>query len=486
MHILIAVSLTAAAATAQLDPLRYSVATPRPINPAEGTTNPSAQATQRQNPYLGSTPEKSTGGNVDLSLQAAVDRGLRYNLGLIESNEASADARAARLRALSALLPQISAHGKQNYEDLSLKEIGIKFPPIPGFPGLPSTTGGFGFQDARVAVSQSIYDGHLRGQYQAQKAGEQASALSIRDSRDVVVFAVASAYLQAIATAAKLESAKAVVASALELDKQTADRVKAEVSPEIDSLRAQVERQSAEQRVANLANQYEKDKLTLGRIIGFPVDQPFTLTETLTYRPLMGMTSESATSEALLSRSDVRSAEAAVRAAELGLRAERAQKLPVVSVTADYGGGGANIGNFNSVYTISGNISVPLYTGGRIQADVERASAELRRKQAEYEDLRGRIAYDVRVAWLDLQASESSVNVARQNSQLAARALDQSRDRYQNGVTNYIEVVQAEEVVAFAGDNYAESLYSFNLAKVSLARALGSADTRLSELSGGK
>ena len=113
-------------------PLGYSVTTPRPISPAEGTTTPSAQATQRQNPYLGSVPSKNTGTRIELSLRSAMERGLRYNLGLIEANQASADVRAERLRALSALLPQLEARARQGYESLSYKEIGLKLPPIPG------------------------------------------------------------------------------------------------------------------------------------------------------------------------------------------------------------------------------------------------------------------------------------------------------------------------------------------------------------------
>src|SRR5260370_26148784 len=169
-------------------PLGYSVATPRPISPAEDTTNPSAKATQRQNPYLGSVPSKNTGARIELSLKGAIDRGLRYNLGLIEANQASADTRAERLRALSALLPQLSAHGRQAYENLSYKEIGLKLPPIPGLPALPSTSGGFGYQDARVSLTQSLYNAELRNQYRARRSDEPASLLSIQDSRDVVVF----------------------------------------------------------------------------------------------------------------------------------------------------------------------------------------------------------------------------------------------------------------------------------------------------------
>jgi outer membrane protein TolC len=466
--------------------LGYSVATPRPISPAEGTTNPSAQATQGQNPYLGSVPSKNTGTTIELSLKGAIERGLRYNLGLIESKQASAGVRAERLRALSALLPQLSVHGRQGYEDLSYKEIGLKLPPIPGLPALPSTSGGFGYQDARVSLSQSLYSAGLRNQYRARKSDEQASILSIQDSRDVVVLVVGTAYMQVIASAARTETAKAQLASAGELDQQTANRVKSEVSPEIDSLRAQVEGQSAEQRLTNATHQLEKDKLTLARIIGLAVDQDFALSDPLAYHPLSGITSQTATEEAMRSRADLRSAEASVQAAAFRLRAQRAQRLPVVSVSADYGGGGTNIANFNQVYTVGATISVPIYTGGRIHADIQQARADIARREAEYEDLKGRVAYDVRIAWLDLSASDSSVKVAERNKSLAERALTQARDRYTNGVTNYLEVVQAQEAVTVASENYIQSLFSFNVAMISFARAVGRAETRLPELLGGK
>ena len=482
----ILITATTAASGQGRNPLGYSVATPRPISPAEGTTTPSAQATQRQNPYLGSVPSKNTGARIELSLQAAIQRGLHYNLGLIEANQGSADVRSDRLRALSALLPQLSADARQGYENLSYKEIGLKLPPIPGLPALPSTSGAFGYQDARVSLTQSLYSAQLRDQYRARKNDEKASTLSVQDSRDIVVFAAGTAYLQVIASTARVETARAQLASSDELDRQTANRVNNEVSPEIDSIRAQVERQSAEQRLTNATNQLEKDKLTLGRIIGLAIDQEFVLSDTLAYHALSGITKEAATAEALRSRADLRSAEASVQAATFSLRAQKAQRLPVISVTADYGGGGANIGNFNQVYTIAGNISVPIYTGGRIHADIDQAQADLSRQEAEYEDLKGRVAYDVRVSWLDLQASDSSVRVAERNKTLAEQALTQSKDRYANGVTNYLEVVQEQETVAAASENYIESLFSYNAALISFSRAIGGAETKLQELLGGK
>ena len=214
-----------------------SIATPRPINPAAGTTNPSARATQTLNPYLGSTPEGNiVPGEIKLSLEDAVARGLRFNLGLIDSTEADAAVRAEREHALSALLPQISARAQQTYQDLSFRELGIKLPPQLG--QLPPVSGGFGYSDARIVAQSAIVNFELLDKYKSQKALEAASAFSSKDARDVVVFAVGSAYFQVTASDARLQTAKAGLASARELNTQVADQYKSEVSPEIDALRA--------------------------------------------------------------------------------------------------------------------------------------------------------------------------------------------------------------------------------------------------------
>ena len=480
-------TVSAAGQAAQIDPLGYTISTPHPIDPAAGTTSPSALATQRQNPYLGSVPSgKATDEVIALSLPQAIALGLRYNLGLIESNQSSADGRAQRLRALSALLPELSLEGRQGLADQSLKEFGLRLRSIAGFPGLPATSGSFSFQDTRISVTQSIYNSVLRNRYQAERKAEQASALSAADARDVVVYAVGASYLQVVATVARVETARAQLASARELDQQTEDRVSAQLSPEIDSLRAQVQKHTAEQQVTNASNDLEKAKLTLARITGLPIDQKFTATDAAEYREVTGLTEKSAIGHAREFRADLRSAAASVREAEYRLRSEEGQRLPAVSLRADYGGAGVNVGAFSQVYTVGGQISLPLYTGGRIRADIDQARSNLTRRQAEYEDLEGRIVYDVRVAWLDLQASHSSVKVAESNRVLADRALTQSQDRYLNGVANYLEVLRAEETVTAAAENYIRSLYSFNVAKMALARAMGSAESEIQDFFGGK
>jgi outer membrane protein TolC len=435
----------------------------------------SAAAAQPRNPFLGSTPSTSLPTTpIRLSLEDAIDRGLRYNLGLVESDHVSADARSVRLGALATLMPTVTARAAQVFERLSLKEVGLTLP------GLPAVTDPFQFQDARISVSQAIYSGELRSRYRAGIAAERAAVLDARDARDVVVLTVGAAYLQIQANVARLETALAQRASAEELDRLSADRLRAELAPEIDALRSQVERQIAEQRVVTASADLEKSKAALARAIGLEADQPISVDAPAPLRA-PSMTEASATEAALQSRADLASARASVDAAEFELRAARAEQQPTIGVSADYGGGGDHTA-FNQVYSVAASVSVPIYTGGRIRAHVLRAESELTRRRAEYDDLRGRVAYDVHIAWLDLTAATTSLVVAESNKTLADRALVQAQDRYANGVTNYLEVVQAQETVAHASENRVATLYAVNVAKLTLARAIGGADAHVKEL----
>jgi outer membrane protein TolC len=432
-------------------------------------------AAQTRNPFLGSIPSPSEpSAPLSLSIEQAIERGLRYNLGAIEGDQVSIDARAVRLGALAALLPTVSTRATQVFERLSLKEVGITLP------GLPAVTDPFQFQDLRVAVSQSIYSAELWNRYHAETAAEQAASLNARDARDTVVFTVGAAYLQIQANVARLDTALAQLTSAQELDRLSADRLRAELAPEIDALRAHVEKQTAEQRVINARNDLDKSKSALARAIGLRVDQQLTVDAPAPFRS-PSLSEAAATDAALRSRADLSSAQATVAAAEFAARAAGAERYPTVGLSADYGGGGDHTA-FNQLYTVTAAVSVPLYTGGRIRADALKAENDLARRRAEYEDLKGRVVYDVHVAWLDLGAATTSLSVAESNKALADRALVQAQDRYANGVTNYLEVVDAHEAVVQANENFVANTYAVNVAKLALARAIGGAEQSVKEL----
>jgi outer membrane protein TolC len=218
----------------------------------------------------------------------------------------------------------------------------------------------------------------------------------------------------------------------------------------------------------------------LDRITGIPIEQAWTPVSGYDYEPLPNLDDQA--KGALSTRFDVASAQQDVTAAELGVKAANAQRLPEVSFEGSYGTAGTNLANSNQVFEVAGSVSMPIFTGGRIRSDVHEAQALLIQRRAAYRDIQGRVSYDVRVAQLDAESSEKAVKVAAENKSLAARALAQSQDRFTNGVTNYLEVLQAQEAVVSADENYIASLFSFNVAKLALARALGGAENRLQSL----
>lgn len=458
-----------------------SIATPRTINPAANSTTPSSLAGQQQNPFLGSVPGgTATSETLQLSLADAIDRGLRSNLGVIENQATLRQMQAQKLRALSAMIPNVSALLSHNVEQLSIVAIGIKAP------GLPVSTGQFRYQEGYVAFSDTGLNMRTLYLYRASQQDVAAQRFSLEDAGNVVVLAVGTAYLQVQASGARVETAKAELDVARELEAQALNRVQSGLSAEIEGLRATVERQTSEQRLTVAQANLEKDKLTLARVIGLPDGQPFAITTSAVYQHWNGGGLAEALQQAGENRADVKSARAAAEASRLGKRAAQMERIPGVALNGYYGPLGTTLGNSTTTYSLTATVSVPLFTGGRIRSDIDDASADLDRRQSEYRDLQGRVNYEVRNAFMDLNAAENAVHVAEKNTRLSERTLEQARDRFANGVTNNLEVVQAQQEVAAANENYISSLFAHNLAKLTLLRAMGLAQKDLDAYLGGK
>jgi outer membrane protein TolC len=259
------------------------------------------------------------------------------------------------------------------------------------------------------------------------------------------------------------------------------DREQVGTAAGIDVLRAQVQLKAEQQLLLAQQNQLNKDKLALGRIIGLAAAQEFQLADTAPFSPLSAMTQEEALRTALAERPDYQSAKRLVQAAEESLAAARAEWYPTVNVNGYYGDTGLTLANSHGVFAVTGALNLNLFTGGRIHADIERARAALKQRSDELSDTAAQIDVDVRNAFLDLQSAADQVAVAQDNQGLANQTLDQARDRFSTGVTDNVEVVQAQESVALANDNLISALFAHNLAKVSLARAVGMTEQRVKQ-----
>ena len=458
-----------------------------------GTVASSAQQRSAAVPFGESVPSELVPGVLPLSLQEAIDRGLKQNLGPLFSKADIPIAQGQHLEQLSALLPNVIAAPYLASSQINVGEIGFTnllnlLSQLPGAgshaPGV--SVGPFNYFDARVSVEQSLFNWKAINGNRASNQNVKAAQYTYQDVRDIVVLAVGNAYLMLTADAARIDTATAQVMTAQAIYDQATDQVTAGTSPEIDALRAKVQLQTREQQLIQARNNYAIQKLVLSRAIGLAPGQEFDLTDKSPSQPFTGITLDEALTRAYVSRADYQAAMANVRAAEFARKAAGAGYLPSLAFNADYGVAGANPASASQVFDARGTLIIPIFQGRTVRGDILQADARLAQSREQMDSIRAQIDADVRTALLNLQSSADLVTVARSNMDLAKESLTQSRDRYRAGVTDTVEVVQAQEAVAGANEQYIASLYAFNLAKLSLARALGAAETGVREYFQGK
>jgi outer membrane protein TolC len=413
-----------------------------------------------------------------LSLDEAVQRGLKTNLGILERETANRLARVERIRALSALLPTVNGSVSENVQENNLAVFGFRFA------GIPSIIGPFAYSDIRASAGVNLFDLAARRNLKAVEQNQKAVELNAQDARDLVVGAVANAYLTIIAGGARVEATEAEVATAQALYERARDQHAAGVSPAIDELRSQVELKARQQQLLAAQNQLAKEKLALARVIGLPPAQAFDLADAAPYAPLEGLTPEQMFDRAKQSRADYQSLKAQLQSAEISREAALAQRYPKLALEGNYGANGVNQAQLHGTFAFTGAIRVNIFDGGRIHADVAQADAIIRQRKDEIADLEQQMDTDIRSALLDLKSAADRVAVAQDSLNLANQTLAQARDRFTAGVTDNIEVVQAQDSVANAQDALIASMYAHNLAKVALARAVGMTETSLKQFMG--
>ncbi len=449
------------------------------------SSNTSPAAPQAQGTFTGSVPSKLVPGVLPISLEDAISRGLKQNLGLLLSSQDVGSARGERWKQLSSLLPNLTTTSYVNTSQINLAEFGFSFK-IPNA-NIPAIVGPFTYFDSRAYVTQSVFDWKAINNTHSATESVKAAQYTYKDARDLVVLAVGYNYLLGIADEARIETAEAQVNTGQALYNQASDQLKAGTSPAIDALRAQVELQTRQQQLIQAKNDLAIQKLTLARVIGLAPGQQFDLTDKSPYEPLEGITVEEALKRAYASRSDYQAALATVSSAEYARRAAHAGYYPSLAANGDYGLAGTYSNLFtHGVFDVRATLTIPIFQGNKVHGDILEADAQHQQSRDRFENLRGQIDADVRTALLNLESSAQQVTVAKSNVALADESLTQSRDRFAAGVTNTVEVVQAQEAVASAHENYISALYNYNYAKISLARAMGFAEEGVKQFFKGK
>lgn len=431
--------------------------------------------------YKGSqTEERANGSILALSLDQAIARGLKYNLGLILTSQSTQSAHGQKLTELQALLPTVDGKVTESVQQTDLQAQGLR---IPGF---PSIIGPYGYTDIRATLNWSLLNLSALQNYLASKHNFEGAKLSVYDARDLVVLTVGNAYLTCIADKSRIEEAQAQMdASNVSLG-QAVDKHKAGTAPLLDELRARVDYQTQQQSLISAQNVYGKDRIALARAIGLPLEQRFELTSTEPYAPLDQLDAVTAVKQALEARSDLKALRERVAAAEHSRKAATDERLPVIAFKGDYGDIGVNPSHSHGTGDATGTLDVPVFQEAKLRGDAKQAQAQLDEERAKLSDMVGQISADVRDSILDIQSAEKQVEVSRSNVSLAREELNEAQERYKAGVDNNLAVSQALAALAQADNQYVSSLYEHNMAKLSLARALGVAGNDYQMYVGGK
>jgi outer membrane protein TolC len=437
------------------------------------SSGPTAQS------YQGSVATGEVSGQpIDLSLDDAIQRGLKNNLGVILNGTQVAGARGQRLSELQGLLPEVDFKAQESVEQVDLAAEGLR---IPGF---PTIIGPFGFTDLRASLTWSLVDVTSLRNYLAARHNFVSAQLSAQDARDLVVLTVGNAYLLVIADQTRVSSVDAQVATAKISLNQAEANHQAGTAPLLDELRARVDYQTLEQQLIVAQNGLEKDKLALARVIGLPLAQKFDLMDTAPYAAFDQIDVDAAIRDAHANRKDLAAMLEKTKAVEERRKSATAERLPKVAFAGDYGDIGVNVRHSHGTGDAQGTLSAPLFKEYGLRGDAQVAQSQLDTQRAQLSDLNAQVDAEVRDALLDIASAQKQVEVSRSSVDLANEALSEAQQRYANGVSDNLAVSQAEQSVAQANDQYVASLYRHNVAKLSLARALGATQNYKNYLGG--
>ncbi len=424
---------------------------------------------------------------LQLSLADAVQRGLRANLGIITAATSSYQSGTQRSQALSQLLPQISLEAQATETQINLAAYGLSSLSGGGgalSAGLPEIIGPFHYVQGQANLNwQNVSVTNYRN-LQVAKQVDTAARLSLRDAREMVILAVGGTYMQIAAAAARVDAQALQVKYAQATYDQAKTRLEAGTNTRIDMTRSLVQLQTEQERLISLQSDLDQQKIAFARLIGVPQSSTLVLSDPL---GVAGVTPPEADAELKLARAnrqDLKAAEAQVRAGEEAASGARAERVPSFSFTGYYGANGPTPTQSHGVFSATGTINVPIFDGGKIRADVDQAQSTLRQRKAEYADLQGQVEQQVRNALVQLRAAIGQVKLAQSNREYALETLQQAQDRFEAGVTTTVEVVQAQQGEGSAENDYINGLFAYDLARLSLARATGQAETDFNSILG--
>ena len=425
-----------------------------------------AQGTNKLSALPGNAPTQVLRLTLDQAVGLALKQNTTAQIAILQAAQSEQDRNIAR----ADLLPQVKAEISDEAQKVNLlAQFGGRTP----FPGFPKTLGPYQVFSAGPSFGTPVFDLTLWRRYQAAQNTVNSSKASSLSTREQVILLVVSQYIGTLRGMANVQASQSRVDLAQALYDQAADLQKEGVGTGIDTLRANVELQNEKQRLIQAQTDRETSLFALSRLLNLDPRQAIELEDSLSFFDTPQPEVEPSIELALAERQEWKALESQIKAAEYQKKASQDSRLPSLRFDGNFLYVGTSGNTTLPTYTYQGSVNLPLFTGGRIHAEIVRADLEIRKFDQQKDDLRNQIALDVKTALLNLQSARNEVQVANLGVQLSKEEVDQARDRFKAGVANNIEVIQAQDSLARANDNQIAGLYRFNQARADLARSIG-------------
>ena len=403
-----------------------------------------------------------------LTLHDAVALALKQNPVVILANLGVSQTQQQQNIARSALLPQVAGNVSETVHRVNLQSaIGFSFP------GFPQHVGPYYVFQYGGTFNAPIFDLTLWNRYRSSKIGVDVSRAQELSTREESVLLVVSQYLGSQRAAADVQAAESRVSLAQALYNQAADLQKNGVGTGIDTLRANVQLQNENQRLIVARTQLQTSLFGLARLLNVDPRRPIELADQVSFFETPTIASDQTLERAYSGRPELRQLLAQEQQAAIEVKNASDQRLPKLSVNGLWVEQGLTPSGAIPVYQYEASLEFPIFTGGRIQAERAQAGIAVRQLKQQEQDLRNRIALEVRTAIAQLDAARNEVTVANLGVDLAKQEVEQARDRFQAGVANNIEVITAQDELSRANDNQIAALYRYNQSRADLAHATG-------------
>lgn len=412
-------------------------------------------------------------GTVRLTLEQSVALALKQNpteqIALLNAVESIQDKNITRAQ----LLPQADLRSSESLNRVNLQaEFGGK-PIFPNSPQLPGHIGPYQIFSAGPTFGTPVIDLSLWKHYQASRENVSAIRAESLSTREQVILLVVSQYIGSLRAVANVEASRSRVELAQALYDQAADLQKNGVGTGIDTLRANVELQNEKQVLIEAENDRDASLFGLSKLLNLDPRQKIELADSLSFFETPQPDVDNSIDQALTGREEWKAILSREKVTRLEKQSTQYERLPTLRVDGNWYYLGTKIDNGIPTYQYAASFDVPLFTSGRIKAEVTKSDLELQKLEQQKDDLRNQIALDVKTSLLNLQSARNEVQVANLGVQLAKQEVDQARDRFQAGVANNIEVISAQDSLSRANDNQIAALYRFNQARADYARAIG-------------